>query len=149
MLYNVKKERDMEYKVFDEDIVVRLDKGDEIAKCLLEVAEKEGVTLASVAGIGATDDLNVGVFDLDAGEYKRLHYTGNHEINSLVGNLTTKDGKPYLHLHITCTNVNGKVVGGHLFDARISLTAEIFVHKLKGSVNRKYDETLGINRITF
>ena len=139
----------MEYKVFDKDIVVRLDKGDEVAKCLLEVAEKEGVALASVAGIGATDDFNVGVFDLDANEYKRLHYTANHEINALTGNLTVKDGKPYLHLHITCTNDDGKVVGGHLFDARISLTAEIFVHRLSGSAERKYDENLGINRIVF
>ena len=139
----------MEYRVFDDTIVLSLDKGDEISQSILEVATKENVTLAEISGIGATDLLNVGVFDLDKHEYLRLTYAGNHEINSLAGNLTQKDGKPYLHLHITCTDKTGKVVGGHLFDARISLTAEIFVRVLPAAVSRTYDKDLAINRIDF
>ena len=139
----------MEYRTFEDTIVVRLDKGDEIVQSLLEVAKKENVTLADISAIGATDSFIVGVFDLDKGDYNRIKYVKNHEINSLVGNLTTKDGAPYLHLHITCTNADGKVVGGHLFSARISLTAEIFIHLVNGSLSRKFDPDLSINRITF
>ena len=139
----------MEYKVFEDTIVVRLDKGDEIAKSLLEVAKKERMTLASVSGIGATDDFEVGVFDLARSDYERFRFTGNHEIVALVGNITTKDGAPYIHLHITCAGEGGKIVGGHLFDAKISLTAEIFLGKAAGSADRRRDETLGINKIRF
>ena len=139
----------MEYKVFEDRVLVRLDKGDEIVTSLLAVAEKEGVTLASVSGIGATDDFEVGVFDLDRSNYDRFRFVGNHEIVALAGNLTTKDGAPYVHLHITCAGEGGKIVGGHLFNARISLTAEIFLDIAAGSVDRRRDDTLGINKILF
>ena len=139
----------MEYRVFEDKVLVRLDKGDEIVKSLLSVAEKEGVTLASVSGIGATDDFEVGVFDLDRSDYDRFHFSGNHEIVALVGNLTTKDGAPYIHLHITCAGEGGKIVGGHLFEGKISLTAEIFLQKAAGSAERQRDDTLGINKIRF
>ena len=130
-------------------IVVRRDKGDEIAKSLRDVAKREGLNLASVSGIGATDDFEVGVFDLDCGDYKRFRFCGNHEIVSLAGNVTTKDGAPYIHLHNTCAGEVGKIVGGHLFEAKISLTAEIFLQKGAGAADRLRDETLGINKIRF
>ena len=139
----------MDYKNYGKTIVVRLDKGDEIVKGLLEVAKKEGCALASVTGIGAVDDFEVGIFDLEKGNYNRLRYNGNHEINALMGSLTTKDGEPYLHLHITCTGKDGKVVGGHLFEGKISLTGEIFLQIVDGSVDRKFDGSVGINKIVF
>lgn len=139
----------MEYKVFEDKILVRLDKGDEITNSLLEVAKKEHLTLASVSGIGATDDFEVGVFDLARSDYEHFRFTGNHEIVALVGNLTTKDGAPYLHLHITCAGEGGKIVGGHLFSANVSLTAEIFLIRSAGKAGRERDESLGINKIRF
>ena len=139
----------MEYRVHENTILVRLDKGDLIAKSLLEVAPKEGVTLASISGIGATDDFEVGVFDLARSDYEHFRFCGNHEIVSLVGNLTTKDGEPYLHLHITCAGEGGKIVGGHLFEGKISLTGEIFLTTVAGRAERLRDETLGINKIRF
>ena len=139
----------MEYKVFEDTVLVRLDKGDEIVKSLLEVAKKEGLTLASVSGIGATDDFEVGVFDLARSDYDHFRFGGNHEIVALVGNLTAKDGAPYIHLHITCAGEGGKIVGGHLFEAKISLTAEIFLQKSAGRAERLRDDALGINKIRF
>jgi len=139
----------MEYRAFEDTILVRLDKGDEIAKSILEVAKKEGLTLASLSGIGATDDFEVGVFDLERADYEHFRFGGNHEIVSLVGNVTMKEGSPYIHLHITCAGEGGKIVGGHLFEAKISLTAEIFLHKCADKAERMRDETLGINKILF
>ena len=139
----------MEYKVFEDKVLVRLDKGDEIVSSLLDVAKEQGLTLASVSGIGATDDFEIGVFDLERSDYDRFRFHGNHEIVSLVGNLTTKEGAPYIHLHISCAGEGGDLVGGHLFSAKISLTAEIFLLKAAGSADRLRDETLGINKIRF
>lgn len=139
----------MEYRVFEDTVLVRLDKGDEIVKSLLDVAAKEKLALASVSGIGATDDFTVGVFDLQRSDYERFRFGGNHEIVALVGNLTTKDGAPYIHLHITCAGEGGKTVGGHLLEAKISLTAEVFLHTVAGKAERQRDEALGINGIRF
>ena len=101
--------------------------------------------MAGVSGIGAVDLLTVGVFDLDKGQYARFDYRGNHEIDALCGNLSTVDGKPYVHLHVTATDGTGRTVGGHLLSSRISLTAEIFIRPLGGVGVRRHDADLGIN----
>lgn len=139
----------MEYKRYKNIIALRLDKGDDITESVYKVAEKEGIKSASVSGIGATDNFTVGVFDVAKKEYERYDFSGNHEINSLVGNITEKDGKPYIHLHITATRKDCKVVGGHLVKGIISLTGEVVITVINGKISREFDETLGINRWKF
>ena len=139
----------MDYTRFGDTVVVRLDKGDEITETLKAVAAKEKITCGSITGIGATDAFSVGVFDLTKKKYNVFEYTQNHEINALTGNLTTMNGGTYLHVHITCTDQAGKVVGGHLLKGVISLTGEIFITVVNGIVDRTHDDALGINRLSF
>ena len=135
----------MKYEKFSDKIFLRLDPGDEICEAILFVAKKEGIGAASITGIGATDDFTVGVFDLNEKKYAEYRFDTNHEINALSGNLTRKDGKPYVHLHITCTGKNAKVVGGHLLRGVVSLTAEIIIGVAEAEINRVFNEALGIN----
>lgn len=139
----------MEYKRFADTIALRLDPGDEIVEQVLAVAQKENVTLGSVTGIGGTDDVEVGVFDKEKKSYNRFTYTGTHEITSLTGNVNTMNGEVYAHLHITLAGADGRVVGGHLLRCVISLTAEIFLRTLDGTVDRSRREDLQINTWAF
>ena len=43
----------MEYRVYGQDVVVRMDRGEEILDCIRQVCEKEHILLGSVSGIGA------------------------------------------------------------------------------------------------
>lgn len=135
----------MVYKRFGNTIAMRLERGDEIMEQILLLAAKENIRLASVTGIGATDDVTVGVFDPTQQVYERYTFTGAHEITGLVGNLSTMNGENYAHLHITCAGMGGNVVGGHLLRGVISLTGEILIQIADGAVDRKRDETLQIN----
>lgn len=139
----------MEYKRYKNIIALRLDKGDDITESVYTVAEKEDIKAASVSGIGATDDFTVGVFDIAKKEYIKHDFKGNHEINALTGNITGKDGAPYVHLHINATGEGCKVVGGHLIKGVISLTGEIIITVIDGEISREFDKTLGINRWKF
>ena len=47
----------MDYKRFDDTILVRMDRGEEIVEQVKAVALKEHVTLASVQALGAINDL--------------------------------------------------------------------------------------------
>ncbi|MBQ0097381.1 MAG: DNA-binding protein [Oscillospiraceae bacterium] len=138
----------MEYKRLGDKIVARLDKGEDINEEILKIAEREEIAFGCVSGIGATDDFTVGVFNLEKSDYETYRYTGNHEITALSGNISTKDGLPYVHLHISCGNKNGELVGGHLLKSRISLTCEIMIVIADIKADRKFDEEIGINRIT-
>lgn len=139
----------MEYRRFDDKIVLRLDKGDEIIACVKDVATKENIRLASVSGIGGTDDVLVGVFNIGKHAYDEFKLTGTHEITSLTGNINTMNDEVYTHLHITLAGKGGNVVGGHLLNCVISLTAEIFISVIDGRVDRKKDEDLQINKFAF
>lgn len=139
----------MEYKRFGSKIVLRLDAGDEIINSILKTAKEEKITLASVTGIGGTDDALIGVFNMDEKSYNRYAVTGTHEITSLVGNINTMNGKEYTHIHITLAGEGGQLIGGHLLSCVISLTAEIFIDVIDGQVDRKKDENLQINKFSF
>ena len=53
----------MEYRRFGNKLVVRIDKGEELCAKVLELAERENIRLAGVSGIGASDDITLGVFN--------------------------------------------------------------------------------------
>ena len=139
----------MDYRRFGDDIALRLDPGEEICASLLTLAEKEDIQLASFTGLGATNDLTVGVLDLNEKKYYSTDFTGTFEIVALVGNLTRQEGRPYLHAHISVGDRSCNVVGGHLNRAVISATAEIFVHVLPGEVGRTFSADRGINTLDF
>lgn len=135
----------MKYKRFGEDIVARLEVGEEVIASLSDIAEREGVTFASVSGIGAADDIAVSVYDVGAKRYFDNEYREPMEITSILGTVSEMDGEPYIHIHLTAGRADGTVVGGHLKRAVISATCELVLHTVYGRVPRFYDERTGLN----
>lgn len=139
----------MEYKKFDENYVVRLNKGEEVIECLKELCEKEDIKLAEITGLGASNLVEIGVFNVNTKEYNTKTFEGMFEITSLVGNATRKEGNVYLHVHINFGDEDGNVKGGHLVQSRISATSEIIVRKIEGKVRRKLSDEIGLNLLEF
>ena len=139
----------MEYKRFDDTYVVRLNRGEEVISQLKELCSKENIKLAEITGLGASNLVEIGVFNTETKEYKTKVFEGMYEITSLVGNATRKDGEVYLHLHINFGDANGSVLGGHLVKARISATSEIIVREINGEVGRKLNDEIGLNLLSF
>lgn len=139
----------MDYKKFGTNYLVRLDKGDEIIESLMELVRKENIKLGSVSGLGAVDRAEVGLFKPSTKKYHSKVLEKDMEIVNLVGNISTMDGQPYLHLHIALGDEDLNVVGGHLNSAVISVTGEIVINVIDGEIDRKKDEEIGINLIKF
>ena len=139
----------MEYRRFNDTILLRIDRGEEIIEAVRRVAEREHIRLASVEALGATDDFTVGVYDVAAKRYDSKTFTGPFEIVSLTGTITEKDGAFYQHLHMSAGNRNGEVFGGHLNRAVVSVTCEMVIRVLPGAVGRAPDPETGINLLRF
>ncbi|BBD08576.1 PPC domain-containing DNA-binding protein [Desulfovibrio ferrophilus] len=139
----------MEYKRYGSKILVRLDPGEEVVAGVAAVCEKEGVRLGAVSGIGAVDKATVGLFNTVTKEYLSTTLEKLFEITSLVGNISEMDGKLYLHLHATLADVEHNAFGGHLNEARVSATAEIWIDVVEGAVDRMLSETVGLNLLEF
>ena len=139
----------MEYKKFGQDIVIRIDKGEEIISKLVEVCEKEEVQLANINAIGAVGEFEVGLFNTGEKKYYSNVHKGDFEIVSLTGSITTKEGKIYHHIHMSAADKENKVYGGHLNSAIVSATCEMFVRIIQGSVDREFNDEIGLNLFKF
>ena len=140
----------MEYRKFSQGYVLRLDPGEEIVASLTRLVEQEQVQLGSVTAIGAANDVTIGIFSTQEKQYHARRYQGDYEISALVGNVTRKEGKPYLHLHITIGNpATGGVHAGHLTSATISATLELFLQVWDGQVGREFSDQVGLNLFRF
>lgn len=139
----------MEYKRFDKDIVVRIDKGEEILEKIKEVAIKENIKLATVTALGATNEFTVGVFKTEEKKYYSNSFQGDFEIVSLTGSINTMNDEFYTHIHMSAGDEKGNVFGGHLNKAIVSATCEMFIHVIEGKVDRELSEDIGLNLFKF
>ena len=139
----------MEYRRFENTIIARIDKGEEILDKVKEIALKENIKLASVQALGAISQFTVGVFKTDEKKYLANEFEGAFEIVSLTGTINTMDGEFYAHLHMSAGDEKGQVFGGHLNRARVSATCEMVITVIPGIVDRKYSEEIGLNLFQF
>lgn len=145
-----KKVRKMDYRQYDDTYVIRIDRGEEILSALTDFCKKEKITLGSVEALGAADHVVIGLYDIAQRQYHQHTFDRPMEITSLLGSISTKDGEPYLHLHINLCREDMSVIGGHLNECRISATCEMFVRRIDGVVGRKLDDAVtGLNLYAF
>ena len=139
----------MEYRVFGETIVLRLEKGEEVIESIKNLCEKEDIKAGSISGLGASNHVVVGLFKVEEKKYYSNTFEEDFEITNLTGNISRMNDEVYLHIHGTFANVEGKCIGGHLNKAVISATSEIIITKINGDIGRKFSEEIGLNLIEF
>ena len=139
----------MEYRKFGNTIIARIDRGEEILEGIRSIAQQEHIKLAHVSALGATSDFTVGVFDVAAQQYHSNEFHGSFEIVSLTGTINTMNGEFYTHIHMSAGNDKGQVFGGHLNRAVVSATCEMVITLIDGSVDRRFDSTVGLNVFDF
>ena len=139
----------MDYRRFQDTLIVRIDRGEEITEQLRTVAEKENIRLASIEALGAVNDFTVGVYNTAEKKYYANRFQGAYEIVSLTGTVTTMDGQFYHHLHMSAGDEKGAVFGGHLNSAVVSATCEMVIRVIDGTVERRHDPEIGLNLFRF
>lgn len=140
----------MEYRKFGSTYILRIDRGEEILASITTLCNAEKIRLGSVSGIGAVGEVTLGVFNREKFAYESTTYTGDYEIASCSGTITTKEGETYLHIHMAVGNaVKDECHGGHLNRAVVSLTGEFVIQQLDGTVEREYSPEVGLNLFKF
>lgn len=135
----------MKYIKNENVIVARLDIDDEIIASLEIICKENDIKSARVHAIGAVKSATVAMFDFAKGDYNETKLDRFMELLSLEGNVTRMNGENYIHLHATFGNSEGKAYGGHLKNAVIGATCEMFIEPLENVVNRIKDSDTGLN----
>lgn len=135
----------MKYQRFEQTIIVRMDKGEDIVEQVKNVALKEKIKLASISALGAINEFTVGVFKTKEKKYYANEFKGDFEIVSLTGTINTMNDEYYSHMHLSAGNDQGQVFGGHLNKAIVSATCEMVIQIINGEVDRYFAEEVGLN----
>jgi len=135
----------MEYKTFDNRVIFRLDPGEELVETIKDLCELLDIRLGIVTGLGATNEVTIGLYEVKTKTYHQKILKGDHEIAPLYGNITTMNGEVYLHLHINICDSAHQSFCGHLNKAVISVTFEGVIEVIEGVVERVKEEKTGLN----
>lgn len=128
--------------------IYRLDAGDNLTAEILKIARKEKIKTARVEAIGGVRSLKLAYFDHEKKKYEEQSFSEFMEVTSLLGNITQKDGEPFLHAHANFGRRDLSVVGGHLISAEVFPLLEVVVTPTKNRAIRKFDRKTGLNVIS-
>ena len=119
-----------------DDILLRLDPGEEIHESV-QGLQMHGIKCAVItSGIGRCHNVEIGYLDSNKIYQKTMHQD-SMELLSTQGNLAPGPNGPFTHIHVVLSDDDKVVHGGHLFQATVSVTAEIHL--------RIWDGDLGSN----
>ena len=136
-------------KIFtdDTDLIVILEKGEEIISSLTEACKKNNIRSGFLTGIGAGEHFEIGYYDVTSKNYIRRSIPGEYEITSMTGSISVKDGEILPHVHINLADSSFHLFGGHLFKGTITGTCEIYIKKGKGKLIRKLNKNSNLSLI--
>lgn len=137
----------MKYFVLGSQYVVRLDAGERIVETLKALCERDAIGGGYFHGLGAVGEAEIGHFDPGKKDYDWVRLEGPYEIVSLYGNITTVDGKPFLHAHVALGDNTFDVKGGHLKEAVVSVTCEVTLVRFRDGIGRRKDEATGLAKL--
>jgi predicted DNA-binding protein with PD1-like motif len=87
----------------------------------------------------------LGFYDQHKHEYSEHMLSAPQEIASCVGNISIKEGEPFVHAHVVLGDENGNVKAGHLLEGKV-FAAEIHLFELLGEkIERENDAVTGLS----
>lgn len=126
-------------------IMGQLSVGTDLLEGLTAIIQREGITLGRIQAIGATTHAVVAYYDQSTKQYCPMEFPGGMEILNLTGNVSIRDGKPFVHVHVLLGDAAGKVYGGHVLPGTTLFALEVSIDELEGDpLSRAQDDRTGL-----
>ena len=134
----------MQFKCVKKDYFIYIEKNEKIIDTLTQFCMDQGITNANISGIGSVKKSEIGAYDTIAKAYIRKPIPKVWELVNFVGNVTLKDGAPFVHAHVVLSDHDMQTIGGHLFETTVAAVGEFFLQKFDGTAYRKLNEDVGL-----
>ena len=123
----------------------RLATGSDLVGEIERICAEEGIQAGEVSLVGAVQHAAFAFYRQEEQRYEELSSDTNRELAGFVGNVSLRDGQPFLHAHATFADVTGATVSGHLLHGTTVWVAEVIIHEgTDVSLVRIHDETTGL-----
>lgn len=122
-----------------------LSHGEDLLAGLTSICRQEELRSGRIEGLGAVSKANLGFYDQERRTYRSIELASPLEILSLKGNISLKEGEPFVHAHLTLSDASGRAFGGHLALGTVVFAFEYVIEAWEGPVlERRFDETTGL-----
>ena len=123
----------------------RLSHGDDLLEEISNMCLRENIQLGWVEALGAVKKARLAFYNQETHEYQFFQIDRPLEITKLGGNVSLKDGHPFIHAHITLSDKAGNAYGGHLAAGTVVFACEFKLEVFDGpSIKREFDEATGL-----
>jgi len=126
-------------------LLAGLDHDAEIISQITCLAREEKIETGIFCVIGALKRAELGYYDQESFEYRKILVEGPVELISASGNVSLRDGQPFVHAHAALSDREGRIWGGHLTKGTV-FAAELHMQELLGHqpVEREHDSVTGL-----
>jgi hypothetical protein len=113
---------------------------------ITDICAREMIHLGRVEAIGAVTRACLGIYHQQDREYRRIIINEPLEIVSFSGNISMKEGQPFVHAHVLFSDNKGTTYGGHLVPGTVVFACEFVIESFEGpELSREYDEETGLH----
>ena len=139
----------MQYEKDGDTYIIYLEQGESIMAILTQFCKDHQIINGQISGIGAIKEIELGTYDLKNQEYITHKIHDIWELTSYQANIQLKDGEPFIHAHITLSDHNLNMKGGHLFEAKVGAVGEFVLRKINTDGKREHDPNIGLFCMAF
>jgi predicted DNA-binding protein with PD1-like motif len=126
---------------------LRLERGEDIVNTLENFTRERNLKSGSIQAIGAVSSIELGFYHLNKKEYSWKKYDQNLEIAALTGNIAYSNGEVVIHLHGVFANEDNSCFGGHVKNAKVSATCEVYIMEFDKLLTRSFNDEIGLKLI--
>jgi hypothetical protein len=134
----------MQYQRFGDRYQLRFASGEPLMEALLRFLAAQDIGYATMTGLGALRSARVSYWNAETQQYEGHEISEQVELVSLVGNVTVKEGAPFVHAHVTLGRSDLTTLGGHLNEAVVHPNVELWLRAESDAVQRTLDESCGL-----
>lgn len=135
----------MRFQRFGERYIVRIESGEAAIETLTAFLSSEQIAFANLSAAGAVRSARLGYWNAQTREYEYRDFEEQLEVVSFQGNASLKDDEPFLHIHGVFGRRDFSVVGGHLKEAWVYPTLEVWLRTEALEVRRAPDQASGLD----
>nr|MBN2276267.1 DNA-binding protein [candidate division Zixibacteria bacterium] len=131
----------MKYRPVEDGYLVLLERGENILESLRGFVKQHHIQAGIISGVGAVTEATLGIYDSEQKEFVTKTFMDELEVGHLSANISypPDSDEPFIHCHMVVSDRSLSAFTGHLVEATVLLTLEVYIRTLKDKITRTQD----------